>query len=522
MRYLTLFTIGPAQSFIAKARKPRDLYAGSFLLSYLSKQTMLKALALGAGILSPDPSRQSASNRFLMTVEAENVDRLREFCGALEAYARQKWTDIAQNVLERTRLDYSAAVAAQIESLIRVYYASAEYRGGEELVGCYIDVIKRLGAAKTTRGFAGLDEPYGRKCGLMPEHNALFYRERQDYLVAEAQKVTESNVRNLDKYIQPNEALGAVAFVKRCLKYAIPEFDDMFPSVTDIRDMCGGKSSPREDDSGYYALVLFDGDDMGRWRYEPDKNGVKPDDAEVFQALLRGKISEFASRSSREIVDWGAGKNGVVVYAGGEDFLGVLNIRGVFAALRELRETLGAIDLSGYTDKKLSFSAGIVIAHVKTPLFAAFDMARAALRKAKARAGKDAFCLTIARYQGAVTEFVQPFYHGEKSGLDILDSLVEIIARKELGLRFIYQLGERFERIAETGDTAFHREIFLAEAKRLLRHSGFENNDSRGETGKKVVGLLRWLAEDSGFDLKNLLMYLRAIAFIARERGAVG
>lgn len=34
--YLFLFTIGPVQSFIAQARKTRDLYAGSKILGGLS------------------------------------------------------------------------------------------------------------------------------------------------------------------------------------------------------------------------------------------------------------------------------------------------------------------------------------------------------------------------------------------------------------------------------------------------------------------------------------------------------
>lgn len=35
-QFLFLFTIGPVRSFIARARKTQDLYAGSFLLSHLS------------------------------------------------------------------------------------------------------------------------------------------------------------------------------------------------------------------------------------------------------------------------------------------------------------------------------------------------------------------------------------------------------------------------------------------------------------------------------------------------------
>jgi len=82
LKYLTLFTIGPVQGFIAKARKLQDLYAGSFLLSYLSTRTVLEARERGAVILfpKPDPKQPSAPNRFLMTVEMSDIAELRKFC----------------------------------------------------------------------------------------------------------------------------------------------------------------------------------------------------------------------------------------------------------------------------------------------------------------------------------------------------------------------------------------------------------------------------------------------------------
>src|SRR5437016_3506229 len=39
-QYMLLFTIGPVQSFIAQARKTRDLWLGSYLLSLLMEAAM--------------------------------------------------------------------------------------------------------------------------------------------------------------------------------------------------------------------------------------------------------------------------------------------------------------------------------------------------------------------------------------------------------------------------------------------------------------------------------------------------
>lgn len=47
------FTLGPVQGFVAQARRTRDLWAGSFLLSYLSGQAMRHVLAEGGAIHFP-------------------------------------------------------------------------------------------------------------------------------------------------------------------------------------------------------------------------------------------------------------------------------------------------------------------------------------------------------------------------------------------------------------------------------------------------------------------------------------
>ena len=47
------FTLGPVQSFVAQARRTRDFWAGSFLLSWLSGKAMAKVIELGGRIDFP-------------------------------------------------------------------------------------------------------------------------------------------------------------------------------------------------------------------------------------------------------------------------------------------------------------------------------------------------------------------------------------------------------------------------------------------------------------------------------------
>ncbi len=42
MNDILQFTLGPVQGFVAQARRTRDFWAGSFLLSYLTGKAMLR------------------------------------------------------------------------------------------------------------------------------------------------------------------------------------------------------------------------------------------------------------------------------------------------------------------------------------------------------------------------------------------------------------------------------------------------------------------------------------------------
>jgi len=49
------FTLGPVQGFVAEARRTRDFWAGSFLLSYLAGIAMLEVTKQHGKIIFPKP-----------------------------------------------------------------------------------------------------------------------------------------------------------------------------------------------------------------------------------------------------------------------------------------------------------------------------------------------------------------------------------------------------------------------------------------------------------------------------------
>lgn len=107
------FTLGPVQGFVAQARRTRDLWAGSFLLSWLAGQAMKVIVANGGTILVPDvaqdalfvavrggmtgpgPAVGSLPNRFKAKVPVEfDPARCREAI-------RSAWGDLVDTVWRR-------------------------------------------------------------------------------------------------------------------------------------------------------------------------------------------------------------------------------------------------------------------------------------------------------------------------------------------------------------------------------------------------------------------------------------
>src|SRR5260370_31178669 len=85
MKYLTAIAIGPVQDFIAAARRCRDLWYGSQLLSELSKAAARSLQEHGATLIFPAPkakeepaenSNFTVVNKLLASVDAEDMDAL--------------------------------------------------------------------------------------------------------------------------------------------------------------------------------------------------------------------------------------------------------------------------------------------------------------------------------------------------------------------------------------------------------------------------------------------------------------
>lgn len=168
-RYLIALSIGPVQDFIAAARRSRDLWFGSYLLSEVSKAA---ALALqsepGVNLIFPAPSEPTdlepdstfnVANKLLAITESGDPGNLAR--NAKQA-AKIRWDNLAENVLQEMRknthklyqVDFHVRKELwnlQVEDQLELFAAWTPWTGDYAKARKRVETL--LAARKNTRDF---------------------------------------------------------------------------------------------------------------------------------------------------------------------------------------------------------------------------------------------------------------------------------------------------------------------------------------------------------------------------------
>ena len=502
--HLFLFTIGPVQSFIAQARKTRDLYAGSQILNDLvciGIETLQKVFT-NKEIIFPSTkngiNKDSLPNRFIAKVSADTSE-LNTKGKDIESAVRARWIGIAKESLRESmeNVEWTNAVEEQISGLLDIHWVFQEIddRSSLPYAEAYEKIERMGGAIKNIRQFTqyqynGYGE-IGRKCSVDGINNVLFYKKKskEDKIPNNAQEVHSF-------MLNPGEGLSAVSFTKRFYKRndidkfpstsevalledfkKLPEgfrkcYENLFSQGKDIVKTCqevvkkgwqkeitaigidneldwnnqfdahyyfednlNAKNIPNPSQlkllkqlqnlvkldlkTRYYAVVLFDGDHMGKWlsgEYIRDQANL-----EVFHKALSESLGAFAKYAKDYLaIKNDKNDNGKTVYAGGDDFLGFVNIHHLFPVMRHLREQFDELVNRQLTEYKMSgedltFSAGIVIAHYKTPFSEVLKKAREVEKAAKKQGDRNAFGISVMKHSGEIQQAVYKWDRDENS-----------------------------------------------------------------------------------------------------------
>lgn len=601
--HLFVFTVGPVQSFIAQARKTQDLFAGSRLLSKLSRVAFEHVRDKHfATPIFPDFSGSSHPNRFIVRVSESVGTTFLEIGKGTEKAVRAFFQQEAMRLIlqETDRLERSLRqdearpalpknLEAQLANHLEIFWAFYPCSDPAEHFESCKALEKLLGSLKNVRRFQQnhwLEA--GRKCSLDGERNALFFKKnlRPDGQGKLPSFLQEGAVEIPSDKILPNEGLSAVSFFKRFYEsegfpstagiasmnftehYAAadPIWKDNFETFKNTftkrhwdeqllyeenlneayfrkhelpkrladqlnlkdehgkpvglaakcKSLSARKKSPRL--SSYYAILVFDGDGMGEWvRGKNLKNKTQLLD---FQQKLSRLFSQFGGWASTLGLEKPFGK---AVYAGGDDFLGFVNLANLFFVLENLRTAFDRqVNREIKTafsdlDQDLTFSAGIAIAHYKQPLGYVLAQARETEKLAKKLDGKNALAVSLIRHSGSADTCVLPFGKDLTATTQAFLHLVGSLQKGDFSNTFITE----FEMEMRSGALDGEEEMQRCELKRLLGRA-CQAKKLPGETKEQFEARMLQPMLDHAWalrsgDEKNFLAALNVCDFIHRN-----
>lgn len=257
---LFIITVGPVSSFIEGSRKMRDLYAGSFLLSYLTYE-VLKEIHSDAfpykghlDVIFPqyelqeEKNHNSVPNRIVGTTDLDQENQ-KELGAYLEQCFFNTYETVCTKIINLIDLKNSdkenvyKEIWNQLRSMLHVYWTFVPLTNGYDKD--YPLLVGKINQIKSIRCFTQLREPAHKKCCLYPQFNVLIensIEDKENYkMVNHSKKEDNSMMINLRdsknerifRYaVKEKEQLSAFGFIKRAMVYAnIENYDSSIKSV---------------------------------------------------------------------------------------------------------------------------------------------------------------------------------------------------------------------------------------------------------------------------------------------------
>jgi CRISPR-associated protein Cmr2 len=179
-RYLLLVSLGPVQEFIAQARRTRDLWFGSHLLSEVSRAAAREIAGRGATLIFPaldrdDPELMpcdgpmrgdapplSIANKIVALLDVGDVGEVaKEARRAARDRLKGLWTNVAQKHPELIEPRARETAEEQIDTLLEVFAAWAPCEDDKDYKRALAEAEEALGGRKLCHVF----EPWQKQRG---------------------------------------------------------------------------------------------------------------------------------------------------------------------------------------------------------------------------------------------------------------------------------------------------------------------------------------------------------------------
>ncbi len=497
-KYLISIAIGPVQDFIASARRSRDLWFGSWLLSELSKAAAKSIVEQNGELIFPkitkDNDLEESSDFNVVNKILAEISEHPEIVGKkVKEGIDERLTAITNKAfkgfgnLPKQIIDLDKA-QLQVSDVVEFFWTAVKHSDSDKYKLDRDKVEKIFSARKATRNFnqvnlnnSGKENNWGdnvpkssldgqresvilekaydefkksksklrvrlgvkegeRLCGvgLLKRHGKVEKKTEkseedfQDRFFStshvaslpllerlkkqksyESTKIYKENISGLLNEIAHEDLYKIVGRVPKNLKHEVfgeydghllfaerlSEFfdseDKLKSAKTELRKFLDEVLGKNKEPLPYYALVLADGDFMGK--------AIDEQDSKDNHQKLSGKLSDFAG-SVREIIE-NKGQ-GSLIYAGGDDVLAFVGLHKVLdyadKLAKDFKSKLEKFEFEEKGEKKTpTLSVGIAVVHHLEPLEDALELVRKAEKAAKSVDGKNALAVVVDKRSGA-------------------------------------------------------------------------------------------------------------------------
>lgn len=282
--------------------------------------------------------------------------------------------------------------------------------------------------------------------------------------------------------------------------------------------------------SRYYALLRFDGDSMGEWLSKAKdkaehKNFSKLliEFAQKAKDVLDGKeVNYHKDTNSIPQKKIEAVERGRTIYAGGDDFLGFVNLNYLFETLIHLKdlfekEVTAQVPIQNEC-KQFTISMSVVIAHYKTPLQKVVQLSEKLLKDTKdilKNDGKNGICLTFMKKSGLVGQVIT-----KNENIGLLKETFEAIRDELFNSRFIYSFAKTFAHWQgenEFENSHVHNDMINTEFNRLItKNVSKENKKDVTELANKLLKDFIY-HKNKKINFSNLVHSIRVLEAINAE-----
>ena len=440
-QWLFTFQIGPVQEFIAQARSTRDLWAGSYMLSWLMAHAVKTIVDAEQRVVFPDVGStpllkvlngEAASskalvptipNRLIARIEGDagSVNALAEACTAAIRLALSNLSEPCWRWMESTCANGTADTAAwqsrwkeQLDRALFITWHSVPCRSDSCWTEDYRWLTREHASRRNTRNFS---------CWVTDAHQIGAVK---DAWSGQAEAIGSGDawkkLGQTDWMQNTGGPLGALNCIKRLYPFVylqerleLPErqyWDSVgFQSTRDIAVLNDDKTdrvdpipdaNPR---NGYIAVLALDGDNMGAWT---EKAGTLE-----ASAALSAKLGTFAL----DVVPGIVGENGQLIYAGGDDILAMVSATTALTCVRRIREAF-----QQSVSPEMDLSSGVAIGHYMHPLQDLVNEAQNALHRAKDLRGRSAVEISLLKRGGETLQWGTKW---DSHGLELFDEFVK-------------------------------------------------------------------------------------------------